>query len=107
MKTAKILTFYALSILLVPLTFIFVAFSDLRTSERGEFYGDNVKQWMNIKFSHRFHAENVGAECTDCHAGALTSEKSSDFLLPKQATCFNCHDEKSTPCEFCHLDTKN
>ena len=53
MKMTKIFIFYALSILLVPLTFIFVAFSDSKVSERDEFYGDNVKQWMNVKFSNR------------------------------------------------------
>lgn len=103
----KAIAFYTFSILLIPIAFIFVAFSDSKTSEKEEFYGDNVKQWMTVKFSHKFHAENVGAECTDCHGNALTSENSSDFLLPKMATCYNCHDEKSTPCEYCHLDTQN
>lgn len=107
MRVLRIAIPYVTSILLISIAFILVAFSDSKTFERSEFYGDNVKQWMNIKFSHKFHFENVGSECTDCHINALASEKSSDFLLPKQATCFNCHDESSTPCDYCHLDPKN
>ncbi len=103
----KILAFYFFALILIPFTFIMTVFSDSKTSEKKDFYGDNVKQWMNIKFSHKFHSENVGTECMDCHAGALTSENSSDFLLPKMATCYNCHDEQATPCEFCHLDPQN
>jgi len=100
----KIFAFYLLIVLLVPISFVFVAFSNSEKSDKSEFYGDNIKQWMNIKFSHQFHAENVGAECTDCHSDALKSEDASDFLLPKMSTCYNCHDEKSTPCEYCHRD---
>ena len=68
-------------------------------------YTDNVKQWMQVvKFSHKFHIQEVGAECTDCHKGVEESKASDDFLIPKESDCFDCHDKDETPCENCHVN---
>jgi hypothetical protein len=41
-------------------------------------------------FSHRRHLAS-GAVCLDCHAGAETSQKASDNLLPGVQICGQCH----------------
>ena len=57
-----------------------------------------------IKFSHKFHLEEVGAECTSCHPGAEESEKSSDNNLPTMDACGECHDvESEENCKQCHI----
>ncbi len=59
-----------------------------------------------IKFSHKFHlGSDVGAACTDCHTAVTTSTKETDYLLPTMSTCYNCHDQSSTKCEFCHTSS--
>jgi Cytochrome c7 and related cytochrome c len=55
-----------------------------------------------IKFSHSKHINDVGAACTDCHTTVTTSTNTTDYLLPTMATCYSCHDQSSTKCEFCH-----
>jgi hypothetical protein len=61
-----------------------------------------------IKFSHKFHLQDVGASCEDCHTSARTSKLSSDNLLAKQANCATCHeDQVKNNCTFCHTDEKN
>lgn len=62
-----------------------------------------VKTDPGIKFSHKFHAEEVGAGCQDCHA-ASDSESPSDNLIPDHETCFACHDEDDTECSYCHTN---
>lgn len=57
-----------------------------------------------VRFSHKYHAEEVGAECSDCHAGAAESMLSADNNLPKMEDCYACHEEESTKCEYCHLE---
>ncbi len=58
-----------------------------------------------IKFSHAKHIVDVGAACTDCHTAVTTSTKETDYLLPTMATCYTCHDQASTKCEFCHASS--
>jgi len=67
------------------------------------------KEWQEeqdrakiIKFSHQYHAKQVGAECKDCHAKAEASESSADMLIPQMATCYTCHDQQTTKCDYCH-----
>ena len=55
----------------------------------------------DLKFSHKYHIEEAGAECDVCHAAVLTSVSGKDDLLPAMETCYNCHDEKM-PCTSCH-----
>lgn len=60
-----------------------------------------------IKFSHKFHIEQAGAECITCHAGADSSMRSSDNLLGTMATCGTCHDvEDPEQCLKCHIDNE-
>lgn len=59
-------------------------------------------QEQNLIFSHKYHANEVGAECVDCHSPAESSLKPSDNLLPEMGTCYNCHDEDETECSLCH-----
>jgi len=60
---------------------------------------DPVAQWSEIRFSHRFHLEEVEAECGDCHEGAASSSSSADFLLPGHEECGACHE---LDCATCH-----
>lgn len=57
-----------------------------------------------IIFSHQFHAEDAGAECSDCHGTAEGSLSNADNLLPAMETCYNCHDEDETECTLCHTN---
>lgn len=55
-------------------------------------------------YSHKFHIEEAGAECTDCHTNVLEGTSASDNLLPAMETCYNCHDEDDTDCTVCHTN---
>ncbi|NOY58832.1 MAG: hypothetical protein GXO75_07845 [Calditrichaeota bacterium] len=63
-------------------------------------------QKLDLVFSHKYHVEEVGAECTDCHAAADSSMQPKDNLLPDMETCYSCHDE-DTKCTVCHKDPDN
>ena len=63
-----------------------------------------LAQADKIIFSHKFHAEEAGAECSDCHESAATSLSPGDNLLPEMETCYNCHDEDETECTVCHTN---
>ena len=65
-----------------------------------------ASQDVDLVFSHKYHAQTVGAECTDCHAIADTSTSSAHNLLPDMRTCYNCHDSE-TECSVCHKDPEN
>lgn len=58
-------------------------------------------------FSHQYHAEEIGASCTDCHGAVGSSEKSAENLLPAMETCYDCHDEDETECTLCHTNSDN
>ncbi len=55
-----------------------------------------------IKFSHTKHINDVGAACADCHTAVTTSTDVTEYLIPTMQTCYTCHDQSSTKCEFCH-----
>lgn len=57
-----------------------------------------------VKFSHAYHKDEVGAECSQCHTTAETSTLSSDNLLAKMDQCYACHDQKTTDCKYCHVE---
>jgi len=65
-----------------------------------------MAQQVELIFSHKYHAEEVEAACTDCH-NAVESANASDNLLPSMETCYNCHDEDDTECTVCHKDPDN
>ena len=65
-----------------------------------------LAQDVELIFSHKLHAQDVGAGCTDCHATAQTSSLPADNLLPSMQTCYTCHDE-DTECIVCHKDPDN
>jgi len=57
-----------------------------------------------IIFSHKYHIEEVEAECASCHELASNSLSITDNLLPEMATCYDCHDESDTKCGYCHTN---
>ncbi len=61
-----------------------------------------------ITFSHKYHLQEVGVSCEDCHTEVRTSKRASDNLLTKQANCVTCHEEQvKNNCTYCHVDEKN
>ncbi len=82
----KIITFIVL-IFLIALTYLLLA------------------QDVELIFSHKFHAEDVGSACTDCHK-AEESNFATDNLLPDMESCYTCHDEDAE-CTMCHKDPDN
>ncbi len=58
-----------------------------------------------IKFSHSKHINDVGVDCADCHTAVTTSDSVTDYLLPTMETCYSCHDQSTTKCEFCHTSS--
>ncbi len=67
-------------------------------------YSQSTK--VELIFSHKFHAQEAGVGCSDCHATAETSLSAGDNLLPDMETCYNCHDRESA-CTMCHKDPEN
>jgi hypothetical protein len=60
-----------------------------------------------IKFSHRYHLQDIGLFCTDCHKLARGSSSASDNILPKEENCADCHlkeVEDEAKCGKCHQD---
>jgi hypothetical protein len=63
-----------------------------------------TRRWMlHAVFNHETHRMMT---CVSCHAGATTSEATSDVLLPGIATCQGCHhsgeDAAESRCFECH-----
>jgi hypothetical protein len=48
-------------------------------------------QRLTIRFNHEKHVKALKLPCASCHDGALTSDHSSDVLLPAGARCDACH----------------
>jgi hypothetical protein len=44
-------------------------------------------------FPHKYHVEEEGLECADCHGAAYSSRSAADDLLPDNELCLDCHDE--------------
>ncbi len=65
-------------------------------------------QWnSDLTFSHKYHIEEEGVECTECHTAVEESKLGADDLLPTMSTCFDCHEDEEDNCTFCHENTKN
>jgi hypothetical protein len=73
-------------------------------------------QKLTIRFNHKKHIKDEGANCGTCHGKAKSSKSADDNLLPPGTTCDSCHDTDHTDkkavkagsedmgkCEFCHL----
>jgi len=63
-------------------------------------------QESDLIFSHKLHAVEVEAACSDCHQMADTSRTAFQNLLPDMETCYNCHDQDAA-CTMCHKDPDN
>ena len=61
---------------------------------------------LNIKIPHKFHIEEVGAKCTDCHGNIAHEKQTPVTNRPKMTTCFQCHEEEDSKksCLKCHYD---
>lgn len=85
--------------------------STVNAQESQTSWDDPVAQWAKIKFSHKKHIEEVGAECVTCHVMADSSTKAEEGLFPKHAECAGCHaeveSENTDDCKYCHTDVDN
>jgi hypothetical protein len=65
-------------------------------------------QELRLRMSHA-HPAHAALACTECHAGAATSARSEESLLPGEQACVRCHAEtdRATPsvedCGTCHV----
>ena len=66
-----------------------------------------LKWDSDLTFSHKYHIEEEGVECTDCHGAVEESTSGTDDLLPAMSTCFECHDDEEDNCSFCHKNAKD
>ncbi len=77
-----------------------VGFTVMSTSRESFSIQQDVK---TVKFSHRFHVQESGIACADCHTEAANSKLSSDNLLSKHENCQSCHEEPlNSNCTYCH-----
>lgn len=58
-----------------------------------------------IVFSHQLHVEDMGLECTDCHASVAEATTAAASVRPKMEECFACHE--ADPCTQCHTSEEN
>ena len=68
-----------------------------------------IPRVVGLKFSHRFHLNQVSATCEDCHVDARSSTASSDNNLPKEQACLRCHNgtKARKACTVCHTNPKS
>jgi hypothetical protein len=45
-----------------------------------------------IPFNHKYHLEDVGADCATCHKQASSATSAATMLLPKLQDCYACHE---------------
>ncbi|PIS37362.1 MAG: hypothetical protein COT35_06435 [Nitrospirae bacterium CG08_land_8_20_14_0_20_52_24] len=57
---------------------------------------------MNIYMPHKFHLQDVGALCTDCHLNIKHDKLRPITNRPRMEACLECHDQETTPCSKCH-----
>jgi c(7)-type cytochrome triheme protein len=66
------------------------------------------KNESQLKFSHKYHLKDVGAECITCHPAASTSKSASDNLASGHDQCAGCHqDQVANNCGYCHTNPEN
>lgn len=59
-----------------------------------------------LRFSHQYHLERLGLECSRCHAGVSVP---GGRALPEMESCMGCHNGQAAPreCETCHEATRS
>ena len=57
---------------------------------------------MDINIPHKLHLQDVGALCTDCHMNVKHDKFHPITNRPRMESCFDCHDNETTPCSKCH-----
>jgi len=98
--TVHRLSVLQISLLIVGMFVLLVATTYVTQSRETTVVQDRSSE---TKFSHKFHLQEAGMACVDCHEGATTSTNSKDHLLPTKATCQTCHEEQlQSDCTFCH-----
>lgn len=66
-----------------------------------------IERWLpHASFSHAKHA--LVANCRECHVAAVSSQLTSDVLIPPKESCVRCHSaggiaRKASECATCHL----
>jgi Cytochrome c7 and related cytochrome c len=62
-----------------------------------------------LKFSHKTHIQDIGAQCVDCHVSLSDKGKPARAPVVAEETCKKCHDNKtaSFECGVCHTDSAN
>ena len=48
-------------------------------------------QQLPFRFNHELHIKKLGLACLHCHAGAASSSRSRDNLIPRGSRCDGCH----------------
>jgi hypothetical protein len=60
---------------------------------------------LGIASRHATHVEAMGMACSECHAGAASSHRADDLLVPSNDVCAPCHPEavciSASPDEEC------
>lgn len=70
--------------------------------------GRSLPPGGQLKFDHKLHVTEVGAECATCHQNVEQSQSGKDRLLPDMNACAECHDiEDENGCVTCHSDPNN
>lgn len=59
---------------------------------------------LNIRIPHRFHIEDIGARCTDCHRNIMHEKSNPVTNRPHRDYCFECHAQEDGVgfCRTCH-----
>jgi len=66
------------------------------------------KETGRLKFPHKYHVQEVGAECATCHKGVEAATDSKTSFIPGMDVCAQCHDvEAESGCVMCHTDPNN
>lgn len=62
-----------------------------------------------LKFSHKAHIQDIGAQCTDCHVSLSQKGKPAKAPIVAEATCKKCHDNETAAfeCKICHTNADN
>jgi c(7)-type cytochrome triheme protein len=102
---------YALFVIILALSLVIAASthnSSLKAESTPSAFGGDNNPPAQIKFSHKLHITDVGAECSACHPAAATSKLSSDNLRSAHDQCATCHEEQvGNNCDFCHTNPEN
>ena len=51
----------------------------------------------DVRFSHKFHTQDMGLQCQHCHEGLELEDSQGKAPLPYMTTCAPCHDGSVAP----------